>query len=91
MRTRTEMCAASFVLVLMYAASPGARQNERGQAIDTGSLSARGAVVATVSTTRGVWTGRMGGSSSRRLARGATVGASLASSPRRSASAGPDR
>ena len=47
MRIRTEMCAASFVLVLMYAASPGARQNERGQAIDTGSLSARGAVVAT--------------------------------------------
>ena len=44
MRTRTEMCAASFVLVLMYAASPGARQNERGQAIDTGSLSARGGV-----------------------------------------------
>ncbi len=47
MRTRTKMCAASVSMVLMCASSPGARQNERGQAIETGFLGARGAVVAT--------------------------------------------
>jgi len=47
MRTRTGMGAASFVMVLMCASSPDARQNEWGQAIETGFPGAKGAVVAT--------------------------------------------
>jgi hypothetical protein len=47
MRTRTGMCAASVVMVLMCVSSTGARQNERGQAIETEFLGASGAVVAT--------------------------------------------
>lgn len=43
MRTRSGKCAASFVMVLMCASFPGARQNERAQAIETGFRGAQAA------------------------------------------------